>query len=205
MKPALSTTAIAVRLAALGGLLATAAWTPGTIDANGQADRMISARDNCNVRLLGSTQVASPELPWFLKPVTPARTEQSKDAKLAQAVGQQASFIENKGQVKDLNGNPNPKVLFFAAKSDSKIYFTKSGIGFAFYAENAPPSVDANKMRVHGTNLFPDKYHVMEMQLVGYNPDAKIIGEDKVSGVYNYISGDKKDWITGIESYKTIT
>jgi hypothetical protein len=207
MKPALSTTAIAVRLAALGGLLATAAWTPGTIDANGQADRMISARDNCNVRLLGSTQVASPELPWFLKPVTPAQTERNKDAKLAKAVGQEASFIENKGQVKDLNGNPNPNVLFFTSKNDSKIYFTKSGIGFAFYAESAPPSTDANGMRIHTcqTNMLPNKYHVMEMELIGYNPDAKIVGEDQLGAAYNYISGEKKDWITGISSYKTIT
>src|SRR4051794_38551498 len=78
-KQALSTTALSVRLAAIGTLLATAAWAPAAVTANGQADRALSAKDNCTVRAVMPTS-SSTELPWFLRATAPVDSKAAATA-----------------------------------------------------------------------------------------------------------------------------
>src|SRR3954454_7480855 len=105
MKPVLSLTAATVRIAALGTLLATAAWSPAMIDvyATGQ-DR--PTQDNCSVHTLPATS-STAELPWFLRATAPvdskaaatAHHEANENARAtANQMTQSLKFIQNRGQ-----------------------------------------------------------------------------------------------------------
>jgi hypothetical protein len=211
MKPALSTTALSVRLAAIGTLLATAAWSPGAINADGQADRALSAKDNCIVHAVLPSTGSSVELPWFLRSSAPVKPNMAASARVqaeqsarttASQMAQSLRFIENRGQVVDQDNHKRSDVAFYGSTRDAKLYFTRQGIGYVFYAEAFKPAHDAKGNAIE--DRMPHSFQVMDMQLIGSNPNAEIVGGDVAPGIYNFCHGTKDQWITGVSSYQSL-
>jgi hypothetical protein len=104
------------------------------------------------------------------------------------AMSQPMRFVENRGQIHDVDGSKRPEVAYYANAKDAQLYFTSSGIGYVFEAEPWPSQ----------------KRFVMEMELIGSNKDVKISGQDRAQGVFNFLKGSKEEWIIGVPGYNKL-
>jgi hypothetical protein len=149
----------------------------------------------------GTLPDATPQLPWFLH--TSARTKTKAEAQQMLAA-QGLRFTENRGQAADEYGRPRNDVAFYGSTRDAKIFFTKQGINYAFDAAASPALFDDMGNRRSVGDDAPMKYQLMQMQLIGSNSDVKIVGEQQMQGVCNYIKGKKEEWIIGVPSYSVV-
>jgi hypothetical protein len=194
-----------LKLAALGTLLGTVAWSPAAFDASGSADRTISAQDNSAVRALmpGTLPTATPELPWFLSSTGSKAQKSKNDAR--QVLSQQGlKFTENRGQATDGYGHKRSDVLYYGGTKDAQLFLTRNGIGYAFYAEPARPAFDALGRKLSRVGEPAEKRHVMQMELIGSNPQAQVSGQEQTPGVSNFIQGQKSEWLMGVPSYHKV-
>ena len=117
-----------------------------------------------------------------------------------------AQFVENKGQVLDVNENFRPEVKFYYSGPDVSIYFLKDRVVYAFrendkfdftpYANNTKA---ADSIRA---TLGYTQYR-LDMEFVGANPDPVIETGEKAQGDLHFYL-NKRNGIRDVGSFKSI-
>jgi hypothetical protein len=113
-------------------------------------------------------------------------------------------FIENKNQW-------NADIQFRATLSNGQLNFFKDKIQFGFYraiANYSDKGTESGRdQTVHESGTSPGQsstmqVHVYNVEFVNANPFTVIIGEEKLSTLYNYFTGnDRSRWASGVSSY----
>jgi G:T/U-mismatch repair DNA glycosylase len=125
-----------------------------------------------------------------------------------------AGFIENKGQLCDVNYNPAPYLLFKLQDRGTDIYITDRGLSYVFkFSEEKPQNIAAGDKDKPG---FPDDklkpkdimihYCRADMELVGADiKKENIIKEYESTDYFNYYLSHCPDGVTEVRSYGKIT
>jgi hypothetical protein len=109
-------------------------------------------------------------------------------------------FMENKGQVADLDGKLRPDILFTAFNNGVKLFFTKDGIYYQFSKSIAKKSeLGMPELSTAKTDLF-----CMEMKLEGANQTPTILREEKSKYYENYYLAHCQQGITNVGGYSRI-
>jgi PKD repeat protein len=110
------------------------------------------------------------------------------------------SFIENKGQVVDLNYQPNPSVLYLYNSNGLNIHLKKSGFSYDVYSQEILKKVNLSERE----NSLPEKlklpedsinwyFQRIDIQLVNSNPNVFIEAKGKSEDYTNYYTGQTKN------------
>ncbi|MDO9256888.1 MAG: SBBP repeat-containing protein [Bacteroidales bacterium] len=126
---------------------------------------------------------------------------------------QPLSFIENKGQLTNTDGNPADNVLFKASYGDCDIYITTEGISYVFvkYDKMKGHRIDTNDIHSKfGQKEMENKtvsYYRLDMNLQGSSINkTQIIKElPGKQGVTNYFYPHCPEGIYGVQEYGKIT
>ena len=125
----------------------------------------------------------------------------SQSEKWADASGSSIHFTENKGQIEQTDGKPAPYVGYLLERGNTSIYLLKSGgIAYQFnrmhypdgYRELLAETHEPGKLALLDTlqkKVRLETYR-MDMQLVGANPEAKVIADGKSSDYAHYYTHD---------------
>ncbi len=111
----------------------------------------------------------------------------------------EAAFIENKGQVVDQNEKANIKVLYVLPLKGMNVQLTKNGFGYDTYIPDEKQSLSYRKS---GRKSFFDrltksekkqiptffKFHRVDIEFEGANPNPQITAGDACSDYFNYIT-----------------
>ncbi len=119
-----------------------------------------------------------------------------------------AQFIENKGQVVDLNQNFQPEVEYYAGVGNASVFFEKDRIVFNFREKDEfdfsnPPFRDNKDLRDSVKATLGSTFHRIDLQLIGSSSEAKIEGESKTSHYTNFFLNKRED-IQNVQSYNEI-
>lgn len=122
---------------------------------------------------------------------------------------QPVDFLENKGQICDMNLNPAPQVLFKAEASGVDVYVCTSGISYVFleveenerhwfrWRKDDALERDENE-KIH--------YEKLDMLLKGANiKKENIIKEDSSTASFNFLRNPVEQSIRNVRKYKKIT
>lgn len=115
------------------------------------------------------------------------------------------SFIENKGQLTDLEKNPVKELLFKSSAKDLDIYITTWGISYVFIKVDEEREESEEKSKDFGESDKEVWYSRTDMELVGATiKKENIIKEYESEDYYNYYLGHCPDGITEVYEYKKI-
>ncbi|MFH1937381.1 MAG: hypothetical protein ABIK52_07460, partial [Bacteroidota bacterium] len=135
---------------------------------------------------------------------------------LAQNVpDRQLLFIENKGQIIDQSGNPNPAVRFLLNMNGFNVQLRNNGFSYDVYRfERSSLAREQRdpKESVSHTRLLPDtnhsliSYHRIDINFEGANPACEIIAEDPSSDYLNYYTaGTPVEGIGNVKHFGKVT
>ncbi|CAA9222878.1 MAG: hypothetical protein AVDCRST_MAG56-538 [uncultured Cytophagales bacterium] len=116
--------------------------------------------------------------------------------------GSPLRFSENKGQVTDNAGRPQPHVLFTAQARGVKVFLTKTGITYTYFKEEG----FGGKGRAGSSR--PGDYaggqtttYQVDMHLVGADPGVTVRGEAPTTDVSHYYLEHCPGGITGVRNF----
>jgi hypothetical protein len=137
----------------------------------------------------------------------------ANQAVLARQLGE-IRFTQNKGQVRDNQGQLRPDVLFSAGGNDFKFYFTKKGIIYAWiqteelmdgpYRKELSAKAEPALLLSRRSGSKKYKTYQMNMELIGANPQAAIQAEDPTPDVAHYFLDHCPGGIMNVRSYQKI-
>ncbi|MCC6690612.1 MAG: hypothetical protein IT235_03685, partial [Bacteroidia bacterium] len=149
------------------------------------------------------------------KPVDP---DQKATAEKCMAKQQSSSgFLENKGQMLDMNGRPVPFVLFRLETPDMDIYITKKGLSYIFKEIKIVEHEECEEKEMRaGSNTHESvkegdeinmKWQRVDANLQGAVIDRKNIFLDEPSGTehYNFFLPHCPEGIYDVKKYKRVT
>ncbi|MBG6061539.1 gliding motility-associated-like protein [Flavobacterium sp. CG_9.1] len=147
-------------------------------------------------------------LSFLLLIITPSFAQQKK-----KSIG----FIENKGQITDQNGKPNPGVQFLLNTDGLNVQIKKNGFSYDIY-EVIKKSV---KQRIEGSNTFsslakndnktPDYtleyvFHRVDIDFVNSNPNVELVTAEASKDYDNYYNvPNKPEGVVNVHLYQQIT
>ncbi len=119
-------------------------------------------------------------------------------------------FIENKGQMANMQGNRENKLLFKTGSGGTDVYITTSGLSYVFTKiEKHHRLNERNKFHKHGANndSITGSYCRADMELDGANINKDSIIKEYESGAVTdyYLGGICPDGIKNVHSYGKIT
>lgn len=122
----------------------------------------------------------------------------------------QPNFYENKGQIIDQNGKPNPDVLYLFNSNGLNVQLKKNGFSYDFYeAEKIEKKTVGQKKSVvlqnySGIDKFNYQYfyHRIDIQLLNSNPNATVVGEGKSTYFENYYQTTKTGEISNVQDVR---
>jgi len=129
----------------------------------------------------------------------------------------QLLFIENKGQIIDQVGNLNPAVRYLFNSIGFNVQLRKEGFSYDVFTierqgeTNHQSLVTSPQSTVHcaqsmDTNDSQIRFHRIDFNFEGANPDCKIIAEDPSSNYLNYYTtGTPEEGITEVRHYGKVT
>jgi Beta-propeller repeat len=88
-------------------------------------------------------------------------------------------FIENRGQLDD-------RITYYVQGHDKTIYFTPGGLTYSLRSEKS------------------SERWILKLDFVGANPHVRPHGEKQTQASFNYFSGRRENWHTGIRTYHSI-
>lgn len=122
------------------------------------------------------------------------------------------SFIENRGQIRDLEGNALPDMRYYAGVQNGvRMYLGEGRISYVFARND---SVDGDNTtafgraaQLHGRTASPVKQTLyrMDMRLVGANNVCEIVHDGESQARFNYYYAHCPQGITGVRAFSTIT
>ncbi len=123
-------------------------------------------------------------------------------------------FIENKGQIIDQNGKPNPNVLFLLNTPGLNLQLGKTGFSYDIYSINNKVDLHSlvsetnNKMsHLDFSDSIIQEYHFqrIDIEMVGIDPDYTVETSEPSTDYLNYYTtGTPVNGITCVRYYKTI-
>ncbi|MBI2270086.1 MAG: SBBP repeat-containing protein, partial [Bacteroidetes bacterium] len=127
---------------------------------------------------------------------------------------QSVQFIENKGQMTDMEGKPVPFVLFKAEAPGVNLFITEKGLTYMFFEmdeEHEKVREDRNIQAYASLENMEDadkeiKWSRIDMELTGASiKKENIITEGKSTNFNQYFLGHCPDGITDVHSYEKVT
>ncbi|MBN1448708.1 MAG: hypothetical protein JXA28_12320 [Bacteroidetes bacterium] len=119
-----------------------------------------------------------------------------------------SAFTENRGQVRDTDGQPRPDIRYYADMHGTRIYVTSRGISYVFTESEARDASndDANSMDVlsEDTGTAVTLAYRVDMDLDGMNTGARIRTDEPAAWYANYYLGHCPEGILGVRSYATL-
>ncbi len=120
---------------------------------------------------------------------------------------QSLSFRENRGQIRDQQGNPRTDIDFILQASGMTLYVGKGQLHYQFIKQEAPDAT------VYTHDNPPDHYQVagnttisrLDVTLVGANDAVQLVKDEPQASKYHYYTDDSKEGITSVSSYGKIT
>ncbi|SHM56423.1 DUF7948 domain-containing protein [Flavobacterium xanthum] len=147
-------------------------------------------------------------LSFLLLIITPSFAQQKK-----KSIG----FIENKGQITDQNGKPNPAVQFLLNTDGLNVQIKKHGFSYDIYEVIKKPV----KQRIEGSNTFsslakndnktPDYtleyvFHRVDIDFVNSNPNVELVTAEASKDYDNYYNvPNKPEGVVNVHLYQQIT
>ena len=123
-------------------------------------------------------------------------------------------FLENKGQMRDLNDQPVPHVLFKAEAAELNLWITENGITFQTFRQEKQlipeEELSALEKRMSAIKRKPKKQKLLhweriDVELVGASIKREnIIKEEPQQGSQNYYQGNEAP-VFDVKHYKKIT
>ncbi len=121
---------------------------------------------------------------------------------------QSSRFVENRGQVIDLDGNKRGDVLFAARVGGGTMYLRRTGVSHVFVRVDSVQPRDAGSWKMgvppRDTSSRLTMYR-MDMELDGANPSARVESDLPGSERYNYYRARLGGPVTGVGSYGRVT
>jgi hypothetical protein len=113
------------------------------------------------------------------------------------------AFMENRGQVCDMNGLAVPSVLFKAEAMGLDLYITSAGLTYVFYRQEE----EDEKIHVAGSeDKLKIQYERVDMRLAGSHIIAdNIVKESPLQGHYNFFGSHCGNGIYGVQKFGKIT
>ncbi|MFO0356842.1 MAG: SBBP repeat-containing protein, partial [Sphingobacteriaceae bacterium] len=150
---------------------------------------------------------------------TPKKEQSNNEELKAKArdylAAQPVKFLENKGQMMDVNSKPVPFVLFKAEAPGMNVYITEKGLTYVFVKaeeEEHEREREKEKEREKGKLAGPEEENVkMEMAWVHVNLEganiqrSNIIKEGQSTEHFNYFYGHCPEGIYDVYQYDKIT
>src|ERR1022692_4343789 len=132
----------------------------------------------------------------------------------AQTVPSQQAAPQNSGASRQVQANYGKLPLTFEAnqgQTDARVKFLAHGHGYSVFLTSGqmvlnlrPSAVTVNAAK-NGAVSQKATDTVIQINMVGANPNPKMVGEDLQSGKVNYfISKDPKKWQTNVPIYKQV-
>jgi len=109
--------------------------------------------------------------------------------------GNSLEFIENRGQIVDMEGNLRPDILYVGDGGGAKIYLRKGGVSYVLTIDNEEEELETlNTKPAFAETLRAGRHetlqvHRVDMEFVNANMDAKVRVEDPTQGYFNYYLG----------------
>ncbi|PWA07409.1 DUF7948 domain-containing protein [Flavobacterium psychrotolerans] len=136
----------------------------------------------------------------------------------SQNKNQSIGFTENKGQIINQKGKPNPAVKFLLNSSGLNVQLRKNGFSYDVYETKKHPLTEKQKKEQHPTafpdndkDRFPDYtleyiYHRIDIDFVDSNPNVEFIKEGESADYDNYYNiVNRPEGITNVHKFKQLT
>src|SRR6185312_343164 len=132
------------------------------------------------------------------------------DANVAQWMGNSAGlrFLENKGQMMDMQRKPVPNVLYEASSAAMDVYVTTSGLSYVFVDFKKYKNTNSSPVNFkHTYDSITETYCRADMQLVGASiKKENIVQEGASTDRTDYYYGDVcPNGVLGVRSYEKVT
>jgi len=121
-------------------------------------------------------------------------------------------FIKNQGQVYDQNFKSNPAVKYlFTSTSGLNVQLKQTGFSYDTYIVEKKTiekvvSLKSTQKQSEPAEELTYKYHRIDIELIGANPNAHIIEEAPSKEYYSFFTTDTPEkGITGLHKYQKIT
>lgn len=121
----------------------------------------------------------------------------------------QSGFTENKGQIKDQNGQPNHAVKYLLNMQGLNVQLRANGFSYDTWVMERPANGKRNLSAVPGRAPSLEieknelKFHRVDIELKDANPNAEMVAELPLAGYTNVISGPET--FSEIHRYKKVT
>ena len=136
----------------------------------------------------------------------------------AQNKNQTIGFTENKGQIIDQKGKPNPAVKFLLNSSGLNVQLRKNGFSYDVYETKKHPLTENQKKKQDPT-AFPNKdkdkfpeytleyiYHRIDIDFVDSNRNVELIKEGESTDYDNYYNViGKPEGVINVHKFKQLT
>lgn len=157
--------------------------------------------------------------PLFVNSAVQKTPEQSQDSiknsnELWLKAQGNLGFLENKGQMRDLNDQPVPHVLFKAEAAELNLWITENGITFQTFNQEKSlvpeDELSAVEKRIAAIQRKPKKHKMLhweriDVELVGGSIKREnIVKEDPQQGSQNHYQGNEAP-VLEVKHYKKIT
>ena len=115
-------------------------------------------------------------------------------------------FIENQGQIVSMeNKTKLPEILFHTNGNSSDIYIKKNSISYVFSKVELPKTNENNFFASHLMDSVKVEWERIDMELIGANPNPKIIKEDITDYYENFYLSQCSSGIIKVNGNKKIT
>jgi len=141
---------------------------------------------------------------WFLVVCLPATSYQQP------ATSNGLEFIENRGQVVDMEGNLRPDILFIGDGGGAKIYLRQKGVSYVSSKFQVSSSKleeheeEENELETWNMELGTIQVHRVDMEFVNANINASVRVEKPTQGYFNYYLGHCPEGITGVKAHRKV-
>jgi len=119
-----------------------------------------------------------------------------------------AQFVENKGQVMDINGNFHPNVSHYYQEGNTSLYFEKERVVYSFSKPDSfdfskPPYSENHKLCDSIKTTLGKTIYRMDLEFIGANPNVVMRELDETSYKTSYYLNERVG-IEGVRSFSSI-
>jgi hypothetical protein len=115
-------------------------------------------------------------------------------------------FLENRGQMTDLDGKPVPAVWFKASVPGLDLYVTKKGLSYVFFEASEIEHDTDREIGHHENHSMVFRYQKVSMEMIGADLRAEnVIREQEEGADFNYYQAHCPNGIKGVKQFGKVT
>ena len=125
--------------------------------------------------------------------------------------GKGIQFVENKGQLINMNGKLIPEVLFSGEAGNLDIYLRKEGFSYVIVQTEEPADSRMNVKQItvstpekSGSKKVAIKLQRIDVDFLGCNKDRKVLTSQQTANYFNYYLGHCPQGITNVPAYNKV-